>query len=279
VPSPRHDLNNKTLEEIRTQEETLFLHRNETSLVSLRLLDGGVRVQEAVYGHNYTLRAEISRPDGLYFIYRVVCLYVRQTDTSGRSFGSTIRSILLSPMFNLQERMGSASRTASRSTSSTPAYSSLTTKGERIMWYFDVRVGWTRSIYQEIYYLSIARCRVYVSRMEWYDVTSVTFSLVLFLAFSLARAIRVMHITATYIWRLLLIERTDNENKMKRFALRVLRIFSLKFLPRESLSWSENLANSSSSFQLPYQFSSLYRSDFETPWLTGHPFERSLNYS
>jgi len=65
--NPHHDFNNKTLEEIRTEEEILFLHRNETSLVSLRLLDGGVRVQEAVYGHNYTLRAEISRPDGLYF--------------------------------------------------------------------------------------------------------------------------------------------------------------------------------------------------------------------
>lgn len=40
--------------------------RNETSLVSLRLLDGGHKVQEAIYGHNYTLRAEISRPDGWY---------------------------------------------------------------------------------------------------------------------------------------------------------------------------------------------------------------------
>ncbi|CAG5082232.1 Protein of unknown function [Cotesia congregata] len=30
--------------------------KNETSLVSLRLLDSGRRVQEAIYGHNYTLR-------------------------------------------------------------------------------------------------------------------------------------------------------------------------------------------------------------------------------
>lgn len=51
--------------------ENAFLHRNETSLVSLRLLDEGVRVQEAVYGHNYTLRAEISRPDGSYFLYPI----------------------------------------------------------------------------------------------------------------------------------------------------------------------------------------------------------------
>ncbi|XP_024936824.1 uncharacterized protein LOC107263726 isoform X2 [Cephus cinctus] len=42
--------------------------KNETSLVSLRLLDDGRRVQDAIYGHNYTLRAEISRPDGKYGI-------------------------------------------------------------------------------------------------------------------------------------------------------------------------------------------------------------------
>ncbi|KAK0177322.1 hypothetical protein PV328_001390 [Microctonus aethiopoides] len=42
--------------------------KNETSFVSLRLLDGMRRVQEATYGHNYTLRAEISRPDGMYGI-------------------------------------------------------------------------------------------------------------------------------------------------------------------------------------------------------------------
>jgi hypothetical protein len=40
--------------------------RNETSLVSLKLLEKGKRVQEAVYSHPYTLRADISRPDGEY---------------------------------------------------------------------------------------------------------------------------------------------------------------------------------------------------------------------
>ena len=38
--------------------------RNETSLVSLKLLEKGKRVQEVVYSHPYTLRADISRPDG-----------------------------------------------------------------------------------------------------------------------------------------------------------------------------------------------------------------------
>ncbi|XP_065162928.1 uncharacterized protein [Atheta coriaria] len=40
--------------------------RNETSLVSLRLLDGGRKITQAVYSRPYTLRAEISRPDGTY---------------------------------------------------------------------------------------------------------------------------------------------------------------------------------------------------------------------
>lgn len=34
------------------------------SLVSLKVLENDKRVQEVVYGHKYTLRAEISRPDG-----------------------------------------------------------------------------------------------------------------------------------------------------------------------------------------------------------------------
>lgn len=34
------------------------------SLVSLKVLENEKRVQEVVYGHQYTLRAEISRPDG-----------------------------------------------------------------------------------------------------------------------------------------------------------------------------------------------------------------------
>ncbi|CAG9819114.1 unnamed protein product [Phaedon cochleariae] len=40
--------------------------RNETSLVSLRLLENGKRITEAVYHRPYTLRTEISRPDGTY---------------------------------------------------------------------------------------------------------------------------------------------------------------------------------------------------------------------
>ncbi|XP_058798465.1 uncharacterized protein LOC131668373 [Phymastichus coffea] len=48
--------------------------RNETSLVSLRLLEGGRRVQEAIFGHNYTLRAEISPLDGTYGFKVKSCL-------------------------------------------------------------------------------------------------------------------------------------------------------------------------------------------------------------
>ncbi|XP_015122190.1 uncharacterized protein LOC107044707 [Diachasma alloeum] len=41
--------------------------KNETSTVSLSILDNdGRRVKEAVFSHNYTLRAEISRPDGIF---------------------------------------------------------------------------------------------------------------------------------------------------------------------------------------------------------------------
>lgn len=40
--------------------------RNETSLVSLRLVEGSRRVTSAVYSRPYVLRAEVSRPDGTY---------------------------------------------------------------------------------------------------------------------------------------------------------------------------------------------------------------------
>ncbi|XP_017756112.1 PREDICTED: uncharacterized protein LOC108547912 [Eufriesea mexicana] len=56
--------------------------KNETSLVSLRLLDGGHKVQEAIYGHNYTLRAEISRPDGMYGIKVKSCFAFNKRNTS-----------------------------------------------------------------------------------------------------------------------------------------------------------------------------------------------------
>jgi len=39
---------------------------NETSLVTLQLLRDGKKVQQVVYGREYTLRAHISRPDGNY---------------------------------------------------------------------------------------------------------------------------------------------------------------------------------------------------------------------
>lgn len=38
--------------------------KNETSLVSLRLMDDTRKITEAVYHRPYTLRTEISRPDG-----------------------------------------------------------------------------------------------------------------------------------------------------------------------------------------------------------------------
>ncbi|XP_049791489.1 uncharacterized protein LOC126198905 [Schistocerca nitens] len=41
---------------------------NQTSLVSLKLLDHDRKVTEVVYGRPYTLRADISRPDGMYGI-------------------------------------------------------------------------------------------------------------------------------------------------------------------------------------------------------------------
>lgn len=40
--------------------------KNETSLVSLKVLDDGRKQQEVVYGRQYTLRAEISKPDGIH---------------------------------------------------------------------------------------------------------------------------------------------------------------------------------------------------------------------
>lgn len=56
--------------------------KNETSLVSLRLLDGERKVQEAIYGHNYTLRAQISRPDGTYGIKVKSCFAFNKKNVS-----------------------------------------------------------------------------------------------------------------------------------------------------------------------------------------------------
>ena len=38
--------------------------RNQTSLVNLELLRNGQKVEQVVYGRNYTLRAQITHPDG-----------------------------------------------------------------------------------------------------------------------------------------------------------------------------------------------------------------------
>ncbi|KAI5750199.1 hypothetical protein M8J76_013730 [Diaphorina citri] len=57
--------------------------RNETSIVSLKLLDqNGKRVQEVVYGHPYTLRAEISRPDETYGIRVKSCFAFNKKNSS-----------------------------------------------------------------------------------------------------------------------------------------------------------------------------------------------------
>ncbi|XP_043285999.1 uncharacterized protein [Venturia canescens] len=57
--------------------------KNETSLVSLRLLDAaGHRVQAATYGQNYTLRAEVSRPDGAYGIRVKSCFAFNKKNSS-----------------------------------------------------------------------------------------------------------------------------------------------------------------------------------------------------
>ncbi|XP_046421223.1 uncharacterized protein LOC124180149 isoform X1 [Neodiprion fabricii] len=56
--------------------------KNETSLVSLRILDRGHRVQETIYSHNYTLRAEISRPDGMYGIRVKSCFAFNKRNSS-----------------------------------------------------------------------------------------------------------------------------------------------------------------------------------------------------
>lgn len=56
--------------------------RNETSLVSLRLLDGTRRISQAVYSRPYTLRAEISRPDGTHGFRVKSCLAFNKQNSS-----------------------------------------------------------------------------------------------------------------------------------------------------------------------------------------------------
>ncbi|KAK6639811.1 hypothetical protein RUM43_008086 [Polyplax serrata] len=58
--------------------------RNETSLVSLKLIDKNrkVRVNEVFYGHEYLLRADISRPDGSYGIRVKSCFAFNKRNNS-----------------------------------------------------------------------------------------------------------------------------------------------------------------------------------------------------
>ena len=42
----------------------LFFYRNQTSLVNLQLLTNNKKVEQVVYGREYTLRADITHADG-----------------------------------------------------------------------------------------------------------------------------------------------------------------------------------------------------------------------
>jgi hypothetical protein len=48
----------------------LILCRNETSLVSLQVVSDGERVQNAIHGRDYKLRAYLSKSDGKKRTYR-----------------------------------------------------------------------------------------------------------------------------------------------------------------------------------------------------------------
>nr|CAD7431614.1 unnamed protein product [Timema monikensis] len=57
--------------------------RNETSLVSLKLLDkNNKRLQEVIKFHSYTLRADIERPDGAYGIRVKNCFAFNKRNNS-----------------------------------------------------------------------------------------------------------------------------------------------------------------------------------------------------
>jgi hypothetical protein len=76
----RLELGDKILQMFKKNQQdkniTLFF-RNETSLVSLKFLENGKRIQEVVYSHSYTLRAEISRHDGKInnFLFLLLTIY------------------------------------------------------------------------------------------------------------------------------------------------------------------------------------------------------------
>ncbi|XP_068899030.1 uncharacterized protein [Tenebrio molitor] len=84
--------------------------RNETSLVSLRLLDGSRKVTQAVYSKPYTLRAEISRPDGTYGFRVKSCFAFNKLNTSVPLIddkGCPVDTNVISP-FTYDEKKGSA---------------------------------------------------------------------------------------------------------------------------------------------------------------------------
>lgn len=56
--------------------------KNETSSVSLKILDGTRKVAQTVFSKSYTLRAEISRPDGLHGFRVKNCIIFNKFNTS-----------------------------------------------------------------------------------------------------------------------------------------------------------------------------------------------------
>ncbi|XP_066992545.2 uncharacterized protein [Anabrus simplex] len=87
--------------------------KNETSLVSLKLLEKGKKVQEAVYGHPYTLRADLSRPDGTYGIRVKSCFAFNKRNSSVLLIddrGCPFNQDVISP-FKYDEKAGTADAT------------------------------------------------------------------------------------------------------------------------------------------------------------------------
>ncbi|KAK7869654.1 hypothetical protein R5R35_010021 [Gryllus longicercus] len=84
--------------------------RNETSVVSLKLLDKGRKVTEAVYSKPYTLRADLSRPDGTYGIRVKRCFAFNNKNNTVQLIddrGCPINKDVISP-FRYDEKTGSA---------------------------------------------------------------------------------------------------------------------------------------------------------------------------
>lgn len=74
--------------------------RNETSLVSLKLIDKGRRVTEVVYSHPYTLRADVTRPDGTHGIRVKNCFAFNKLNSSVILIderGCPVKSSVISP--------------------------------------------------------------------------------------------------------------------------------------------------------------------------------------